>query len=678
MKKVLIVLLAVSLFVIVLLISTSKESEDSIVTKIIPNVVKNKLIKKDISEIKTFESEAEFKKYLAQAPEDYNYYNDSDDFLMEEQMVDSLSYASPGLNSYSDSGNTKAKSFGGFSKSSTTRSSKTNVQVIGIDEPDIVKTDGKNIFLAHDFPYFLQEPVLSFNEVEGDLVPDKKITPSIQNKKGIHTIQAIPPGDMKIINDLDVYGELLLENKNLVVLGDKNIYGYDISNNEKKWSISINEDVQIETARLSDGKLYLLTKTRIKRSAPCPIRPLKIDGTDVLIPCNSINHPIKPVPANITYSLMKINIKTGQLDDKISFVGSQGNVVTYMSLKNFYVSYPNRVSEVNLMLDLILSDSNLFPIELNEKVKKLASYDISDKSKKRELDILLETFTESLEDDKKLELESNAENAAKRYFEKNIRKVENSSIVKIPLKKLKVDNVGIIPGHLLNQFSMDEYKNNLRIATTVNSIEDFAKSVNDVYILDNKMNIVGSALDMGKDEKIYSVRFMGDKGYVVTFRETDPFYILDLKTPTSPKITGELKIPGYSSYLHSLGDDLILGIGKEDGKVKLSTFDVSDVSNPKETSKYMLDEYYSEAVDNHHAFLLDDKHKVFFLPGSKGGYVFTFKNSNLEMKKAISADGVRRALYINDYLYVISQNNIAVINENDWQKVQDFSIYNTK
>ncbi len=677
MKKALIVLLAVSLFVVLLLVTYFKNNSSHVVSIITPDFIKNNIVKKDVSGIKTFESEADFKNYLAQNEDKGNYYSSYDTFNVKEERLLTMS---PNQVDSSNTASSLKSSGTDFSKNKSTRSSKTNVQVVGIDEPDIVKTDGKNIFLAHErfnFPYFLEEPTF-FDEIskENSMISEKKIAPPMQRNEGIYTIKAIPPGDIQLINDLDVHGELLLENKNLVVLGNEYIYGYDISNSntDKKWSIKINNEVQIETARLSDSTLYLLTKTKIKPSTPCPIRPLVINGVDIIIPCNTINYPTNPISADITYSLIKINVDTGELKDKLSFIGSQGNIVTYMSLENFYIAYPNRTSKFDIFTKFLLSDSSPIPNQFKEKITKLISYDISDSTKTHELEILIDTYFNTLTEDESLKFKNELENKIKNYLEEHIRKLENSSIVKVSLGKLQINNIGIVPGHLLNQFSIDEYKSNLRIATTIDTNEYDIASTNDVYIFDKKMKIIGSVFDMGKDERIYSVRFMEDKGYVVTFRETDPFYVLDLKSPASPKITGELKIPGYSSYLHSLGDDLILGIGEEDGKVKLSVFDVSNVTNPKETSKYLLDEYYSEAVNNHHAFLLDDKHNIFFLPGNKGGYIFTFENGNLEMKKAISTTGVRRALYINDYLYIISEDKIIILNENDWQKVQDFSL----
>ena len=194
------------------------------------------------------------------------------------------------------------------------------------------------------------------------------------------------------------------------------------------------------------------------------------------------------------------------------------------------------------------------------------------------------------------------------------------------------------------------------------------------YILDNNLEFQGAVQDLGLGERIYSVRFLQDKGYVVTYREIDPFYVLDLSDPTNPEVKGELKIPGYSSYLHPLAGDRILGIGKENWKVKLSLFDVSSPSDPKEAAKYILDESWSDVLSTHHAFLLDSKHNIFFLPGSKGGYIFSYENDELKLVKAVSQRGVRRAIYINDYLYIISDEEISVLNEKDWERVNELDI----
>jgi len=225
---------------------------------------------------------------------------------------------------------------------------------------------------------------------------------------------------------------------------------------------------------------------------------------------------------------------------------------------------------------------------------------------------------------------------------------------------------------------LDEYANNLRIAVTIGQgwsrFGRLGESVSDVYVLDKNLKTVGSVKGMGEGERIYSVRFLQDKGFVVTFKQIDPFYVLDLSDPGKPEIKGELKIPGYSSYLHPITKDRILGIGKENNDVKVSLFDVSNPSKPKEVAKYALDEYWSDILNTHHAFLLDDKHKVFFMPGQRGGYIFSYTNDELKLKKAVSDISAKRALYIDDYLYIIGENEIVVLNELDWQEVNKLDL----
>ena len=160
-----------------------------------------------------------------------------------------------------------------------------------------------------------------------------------------------------------------------------------------------------------------------------------------------------------------------------------------------------------------------------------------------------------------------------------------------------------VPGALLNQFSMDEHESNLRLATT----EWHNISTNSIYILDKEMNLQGSLTGLAPDERIYAVRFMGDKGYVVTFRQVDPLFVLDLSDPAKPVVTGELKIPGFSNFLYPVGENLLLGVGQstEPAGIKFSLFDVSDQGKPKELHNYILQgsASYSEILYNHKALM---------------------------------------------------------------------------
>ena len=186
---------------------------------------------------------------------------------------------------------------------------------------------------------------------------------------------------------------------------------------------------------------------------------------------------------------------------------------------------------------------------------------------------------------------------------------------------------GEVEGRLLNQFSMSEYDGDLRVATTTDDWGNFGdRSESTVYVLrpnGTDLEQISSISGLGKGEQIYSVRFIDDVGYVVTFRQIDPLYVLDLSDPANPVLDGELKIPGYSAYLHPVGDGLLLGVGQdatEEGRTtgtQLSLFDVSDPTNPQRISTLPIGGQ-SEVEWDHKAFLYWQPDGTIVLPVSPG------------------------------------------------------------
>ncbi len=170
---------------------------------------------------------------------------------------------------------------------------------------------------------------------------------------------------------------------------------------------------------------------------------------------------------------------------------------------------------------------------------------------------------------------------------------------------------GEVEGVIHNQFSLSEHNGYLRVVTTVGGPWG-ENSDSQVRVLSTDGDVlveVGSVGDIGRGEQVQSVRFVGDVGYVVTFRQIDPFYTIDLSDPTNPRILGELKIPGFSSYLHPISDTLVLGVGSDadpDGRVtgaKVSLFDVSDLAAPREVAVWTAPDGWNDIGWDHRAFL---------------------------------------------------------------------------
>jgi uncharacterized secreted protein with C-terminal beta-propeller domain len=529
------------------------------------------------------------------------------------------------------------------------RVSETNVQVPGIDEPDIVKTDGENIYFAQKWWRY---PVIW----EG-----KYRHTSNQKTK---VIKAFPPESLKIDYEIDKSGELLLYNKTLIIFGHDRIYGFDVSEGDEKWKVELNSS--LISARLYASKIYLITRSRIDFYDPCPIRPLSSNGIPVIIDCPRIYYPIQPVPVDVTYNVMILDAETGKVEKSMSFLGLASSSVVYMSQNAIYITYSYYADVVKFTYEFMKENRDLIPSSVIERVEELLDYDISNRAKQVELQVILEQYSSSLSKDDRLKFRNEYWNRFYEYQKEHKRELEKTGIAKISLN-LELLADGKVPGRILNQFALDEYDSYLRIATTIG----FGDSTNDVYVLDEELNTVGSIKDFGEGERIYAVRFLGDKGYVVTFRQTDPFFVMDLSNPRDPELKGELKIPGYSSYLHPITDKMILGIGKEDQYVKISLFDVSSAENPEEIDKYILEEYWSDILSTHHAFLIDKKHEIFFLPASKGGYIFSYKDG-LELLKAVDVSALR-AIYIDDYLYIVG-DRLIVLDENTWEKVNEMEL----
>ena len=265
-----------------------------------------------------------------------------------------------------------------------------------------------------------------------------------------------------------------------------------------------------------------------------------------------------------------------------------------------------------------------------------------------------------------------------------------------------------VDGQVNNQFSMDESENEnietFRIATTIGNIWVDKTTANNLYILNDKLEEIGKVENFGKEEKIYSVRYVGDKAYVVTFKQTDPLFVIDLSNSETPQILGELKIPGYSTYLHPYDETHLIGFGydtKEDGTrvttngLKMAMFDISDFNNPQELFKIAIGDSkytYSELLYNHKVLLFSKEKNIIAFPlysssGRKTNSRAAIYNIDLENGFSLKGEianvtdkydeNVKRIVFANNTYYTLSNALVKVANMDTLEVIKEFTIGDT-
>lgn len=227
-----------------------------------------------------------------------------------------------------------------------------------------------------------------------------------------------------------------------------------------------------------------------------------------------------------------------------------------------------------------------------------------------------------------------------------------------------------VEGWLINQFAMSEYRGKLRVATTLQSSWPISSRLTIFDIGEDGLTELSKLDGLGPSERIYAVRFLGELGYVVTFRLIDPLYVLDLSDPENPAVAGELKIPGFSSYLHPLGGGLLLGVGQNADPrtgqplgLQVSLFDVSDPTEPTRLDQVDLSERSRSATFEHRAFTYHQGRA--YIPASPTNDLFAVRITPkaLELERQITAqDEVLRSLPINNRLHLLLEDSLATHN----------------
>lgn len=529
--------------------------------------------------------------------------------------------------------------------------SSTNNQVEGVDEADLVKTDGSFIY-------------------------------SISDSRVLVT-DARNPEDLKIAADVSLEPEmypqqLFLSDNTLVVMGSEyslmdegaadaemqhismtSLYLYDISDPASPQLLrKIGTEGNLNGARLTEGILYYVTNVypqiwMMEEQEDIELRPRMFDS--------KVGEELSVLPYD------RISILPGTMEGSYS-------IVSAIDLAD--------PQENELSTDGFLGGSEQLYMTKESLYLTAAAYVPMD------------------------EMET-AESGSMDIW---IPQMANTEVFKFALDGTAVEFVASseVKGTLLNQFSMDESNGYFRIVTTEGfAWDEAAPSKNHLFILDGGMKQVGSVEDLAQGERIYSARFMGDKAYMVTFKETDPLFVIDVSAPSSPAVLGELKIPGFSNYLHPLGDDHLIGFGSDThlvpskegearvvtGGMKISLFDVSDFGNPLEKDSEIIGgQGTSSALQyDHKALFTHPEKNLYGFPiniyrettgdfiefEGQGAMIYTITPEGITQTANLLKEGsgqyedwnsmIQRIIYIDETLFTIANSEIKSYDLNTFE-----------
>ena len=541
---------------------------------------------------------------------------------------------------------------GAFSTVTASPYSTTNIQVAGVDEPDIVKTDGEYIYTISGNTVFIVNASLSdaavVSRIECDDFAPAGIFVSGDRLAIIGSNYSIP--------EITPFGSL-----NDVYVSQTQTYVmiYDVSNRANPNLLrNFTMTGNYLDSRMIGNYIYLVTTT-----------PSYLVNDTVILPTIYSNESVKEIPATEIY---------------------------FSNVSDAYLAYSTFVS-------LNVQDASEEPTTLTIITGQASNMYVS-------LNNIYVTFPDTAED---------------------------TTIYRVQMQNnnLAAMAQGEVPGQVLNQFSMDEYGDHFRVATTTWTQEDENVNVSNpvgtpiimsvqttnVYVLDMNLNIVGRLENISVGENFHSARFVGDRCYLVTFQVTDPLFVVDLTDPTSPTILGNLTVSGYSDYLQPYDENHLIGVGKEtvaaEGEyfswyqgIKIAIFDVTNVSSPVQMWNVTIGDRGSDSpvLSDPKALLFDKQMDLLVIPVTvaeidpsqypkgvpagaygtpvwQGVYVY-----NITLTDGLVLEGnvthadttglppstlfINRALYIGDILYTVSQGKIEMNSLADLSHLKEISL----
>lgn len=669
------------------------------------------------TKIKKFENYDELKEFLEQGEIEPSIRSSYDRGMSNEIEGEAIKSIEQGLGACSDD----------FSK--------TNVQVEGVDEADIIKIDGKYIYAV--------------------------------SQNNLFIVDAYPAGNAEVLAKIAFESrprDIYVNDNSLIVFGNDNqVYKTELYKNFKRRSnytffkvFDITDrknpkqvrDLGFEghysNSRMIGDYVYFVTQNnyyyddemlvpRILENGKVMAQDCSLNGGRCYMP--SVYYFDIPYRSYNFTSVNAVNIKDNSqaVAGDVYLMSSNQNM--FVSQSNIYITYTKHISEYQLtmeaMKEVVCPRMSAKSQERIAKIEAVENFILSQNEKMNKIIYIVEKYIDSLIKDEQDKLEQEVENNLKQKYADISKELEKTVIHKIAVNNgnMEYKTFGEVIGRVLNQFSMDENNNYFRIATTKSRVwsrfdNESQESYNNLYVLDENLKQVGAIENLAKGERIYSVRFMQNRAYMVTFKQVDPLFVIDLVDPKNPKVLGELKIPGYSDYLHPYDDTTLIGFGKDTGEsewggvkikgLKLSLFDVSNVGNPKEIDVYIMGDAGSDsiALRDHKAFLFSKDKNLLSIPVSiresldersydkltfSGVAVLKVDKKGFELKGKIDhSDGgrtasrdywhgynyydntVKRSLYIDDILYTFSNKYLKMNNLDDLDLVKKLELKKDK
>jgi len=528
--------------------------------------------------------------------------------------------------------------------------SQTNVQVKGIDESDIIKTDGKYIYFA--------------------------------NNSIISIIRAFPPESLEIVSQINLSGYYIeglyisIENDLLIVIGNR--YRY----------IGI-ADVEVRFAAVPESKLVAPDVTRKPLSSiliydiETPLAPKQLLNISFYDSIYQTRLYLGVLYVNSVQSVHKYDYKTNSVEVQLPGIWINGVRVEIS---------PSDIKYIPELYDTSFAYNVLFALDLSN-----FEYNY---------EIIMSGYTGILYMSYYNIYIAQTVYPAVAVLRSEIVRASGevkTRIYKFSIKGLDItlQATGVVEGSISSQFQLDEYKGFLRVSTYTWKISvDRILRYTNVFVLDGELNVIGSLKGLAESEMLYATRFMGDYAYLVTFRLIDPLFVVNLEDPTNPYVEGELKIPGFSTYLQPVTDTLLIGIGYETDNMtrvvglKVSLFDVSDPSKPYEVDNIVFnssDWVWSEALYNHKAILVMKNGSII---GFSMSFYGSFSKNKVEYVLIEATDeginllkslevypkisfyynvGLVRGVFVESYLYIVSYGGVTVYNLSDFSLVATLS-----